>query len=678
MADDAAMTGALAAVWDAMGDPERAVLRQTWPGPLALPLLPALDRVQPEQSRRLRQSHQFLAGLLRVPIVAVAGLINAGKSSLVASFLSAEGRARVLRGVARQAGTHRFCLWAPAAWSADAGFAGAIEGLLAEVFAEPVERLSLEVEEAHEQQRRRRLLQRPLLAFDPALEEHGLVLLDCPDIQRIEEADETGAGLRRRALQGAGRICSAVIVVLPRNQLEIEPVEEVLRSLPDAQRILAVNFAGRETAAEILAEARLVLADPAARFQVAYDFNHHGYEDYTPVWDPNRRLATDRLETEGVPCFFEIHPEPGRNQPGVVEGERSLLALARQLTPDRLLQQRQRELLREFVRDAHEGLELLTRTTAQIEERTVTAARLLRAELVPLLDTEGGLRLKLDTELVGELAESLIRTAPWDVRPFLWTSQRARHLMRGLRKGLAGAGALLQGLSRQVRAGVERLGPQMQEGRVGETVVADRLRLWSSACGAHRDREFWLPSARTLLHRFRDQERSRLTPAEWDELTAGLWSALPKWKARAAVAGTLVATLAAVALLAIDGGASLLTLTGVKAFGGATLTVTTKELLGAIGFGVLVQGEAARRLQRRLETLLARQQLANLLAIGADVVGLPRVLLAGNGPDSLPEPTVPAEPDPGAFALSVLGLARFELDTASVRYLDRHLNRLLR
>ncbi|MCP5516715.1 MAG: hypothetical protein H7A45_05560 [Verrucomicrobiales bacterium] len=678
MANAASTPGALAGLWSLLEDADVPVLRQTWPGEAALPLVAALERTAPEAARRLRQSQAFLAGLLRVPVVAVAGLINAGKSSLVASFLSPAGRARVLRGVTRQAGTHRFCLWAPQAWENDTAFRAGLEQLLREVFAQPVEALAADPSEAHDQQRARRLLQRPLLAFDAALDRHGLALLDCPDIQRREAEDDPGRGLRRQALQGAGRICSAVLVVLPRSQLEIEPVEEVLASLPNAMRVLAVNFAGREDAAAILAEARLAVADPTARFHVAYDFNHHGYEERTPAWDPNRTVPVEALDERGLPCFFEPAERAEDNRPEAVAPERSLLALGSRFTPEMLLQQRQRELLREFVDGVREGIQTLSRQAAERQQQTRTAARALRGELFPLLETEGGLRIKLDTELVGELAESLIRTAPWDVRPFLWTSQRARGLVRSLGRGLSGAGSLMKHLSRPVRESVERVGPQIQDGLVGEEAVADRLRLWSAACGAHRERDFWRPAARTLLQRFRDQERSRLTQEEWDEMTTGLWRALPKWKARVAVAGTLVATLAAVGLLAFDGGASLLTIAGIKALGGATLTVTTKELLGAIGFGVLAQGEASRRLQRRMETLLSRQQLANLLALGFDVVGLPRALLAEVEDDRLPAATVAVETDAEAFAPTVLGLAGFAVQAEAVRRIERELNRLLR
>jgi hypothetical protein len=52
------------------------------------------------------------------PILAVVGMLNAGKSSLVATFLSgkSEGDQRVLIGSGNTEGTHRFVLWLPESW----------------------------------------------------------------------------------------------------------------------------------------------------------------------------------------------------------------------------------------------------------------------------------------------------------------------------------------------------------------------------------------------------------------------------------------------------------------------------------------------------------------------------------------------------------------------------------
>src|SRR6186997_75262 len=54
------------------------------------------------------------------PIIAVLGELNAGKSSVVATFLGPEGRRRLPRGEEDAAGTHRFVYWVPQRWLDDA------------------------------------------------------------------------------------------------------------------------------------------------------------------------------------------------------------------------------------------------------------------------------------------------------------------------------------------------------------------------------------------------------------------------------------------------------------------------------------------------------------------------------------------------------------------------------
>ena len=105
-----------------------------------------------EAAERGRELQQSLTGLLsqlrrfdsisRCPILAITGLLNAGKSSLLATYLSPANRARVLRGVGHQAGTHRFVLWLPKVWWNDAELLGVLTSFIAELFGHPPERLA--------------------------------------------------------------------------------------------------------------------------------------------------------------------------------------------------------------------------------------------------------------------------------------------------------------------------------------------------------------------------------------------------------------------------------------------------------------------------------------------------------------------------------------------------------
>src|SRR5687768_12843828 len=79
----------------------------------------ALDRfVDLERRKQWDAAIGVAAASLEIdcPIVAVLGELNAGKSSVVATFLGPEGRRRLPRGEEDAAGTHRFVYWVPQRW----------------------------------------------------------------------------------------------------------------------------------------------------------------------------------------------------------------------------------------------------------------------------------------------------------------------------------------------------------------------------------------------------------------------------------------------------------------------------------------------------------------------------------------------------------------------------------
>src|SRR4051812_12570612 len=109
------------------------ILDRSWPAPRKQSAFDSFSERRPEEAQSLRERYEFVHGFLIVPLVAIAGLINSGKSSLVASFLSDTGRRRVLRGMHSREGTQRFTLWAPAAWEQDAGFRTRLDEMLTRV-----------------------------------------------------------------------------------------------------------------------------------------------------------------------------------------------------------------------------------------------------------------------------------------------------------------------------------------------------------------------------------------------------------------------------------------------------------------------------------------------------------------------------------------------------------------
>jgi len=104
-------------------DDRRAALQRVFPDPGRESFVHALRRLDPQAAEQLLASGRRLhtaEQLVDWPTVAVAGMLNSGKTSLVATFLSPPGRARTLRGNSNDQGTHRFVLWLPKAWQSDA------------------------------------------------------------------------------------------------------------------------------------------------------------------------------------------------------------------------------------------------------------------------------------------------------------------------------------------------------------------------------------------------------------------------------------------------------------------------------------------------------------------------------------------------------------------------------
>ncbi|MEL7266632.1 MAG: hypothetical protein AAFP69_17745, partial [Planctomycetota bacterium] len=113
--------------WDSVrslleDDGPRGMLRQLFPGQSPQSFLAALRQMDSSAAGAIELAgHQLQMSsvLAQYPTLAVAGMLNSGKTSLVATFLSENGRDRTLRGVGDAEGTHRFVLWLPQAWRAD-------------------------------------------------------------------------------------------------------------------------------------------------------------------------------------------------------------------------------------------------------------------------------------------------------------------------------------------------------------------------------------------------------------------------------------------------------------------------------------------------------------------------------------------------------------------------------
>ncbi len=634
------------------------LIDQTWPAADAIPAEEALHRWVPEIHEQLATKHALIHRFGVIPIVAVVGLLNSGKSSLTASFLSQSNRTRVLRGLGRQEGSQRFTLWIPHVWKEDAAFFEKLLNLLAQVFETEPELLADDPETAREQQNAVDRLACPLIATDPLLTKHKLGILDCPDIQRASGNAEDDKP-RLEMVKRSASICAAAFVVYARNQIEICTLQTILDAMPDARRIHVVNLIKDESASQIRREARTVLNlrshDPVYG---AYDFLSASYTDHTPMWDANRSRSPEERLAASEPCFFELREEESENTPpSKIAEDRSMAALAQRLTPQAVKSRRMKELLQEFYQDLQSGLDQLERELDKKSGALAKASHRLRDECQELLTKDGHVQIKMSPEIIHGMEQSLGRTASfyykWLLLPPRKFFQAASRLIEKGRQFSPLPGKDL----RKKKAELEAKWQVQTDGKIARGTVTPMdvqrmLSLWSGATGDYQDPESWQEEAEAILQRFLTEDKTNLTETEWDALTAPLWEQLPK-RARMKLVTSACLMLGGLLLAFVDGGISLISLQAMDLLGG----------LGVVAsLGVNLQG--AKEFERVLEEKLGHQQVANFHAIVCDIVGVPRGIEPKN---AFPNPTVPPKRQQPSYGVNDRGWSVHAINRESMR-----------
>lgn len=656
----------------------------------------------------------LLAEAPACPILAVAGFLNAGKTSLIAGFLSPQGRRRLLIGSSNQAGTHRFVLWLPEAWRRqDQLWAFALQHLTT-VFGAPPEELSEDPEVAFQQYRGESLqaqlpphitspLEVPLIASDPGLDRAGLGLMDCPDIQTGELPGALGdrdAALahggafpgdgpgtsevrrqsamveaRRQALARGLKLASAMVVVSSANSIQDENLQLILREASEARpglkMVLAINRVPRRyTTGEIADEiAQGYRALAPWRVYLAYHFDG-------PL-HPDRRVAIDD-GPRSLPYFFRIDRRPSPQPPDLVAADDRLLELAGQLDGD--------ELRRETLAAAARVLAHTCRATAQAchARGQAAQARLARVHqsvaeacLSFSRRSDAGveseeIRLQVSREIVAQLAESLERTAPWWAWPgrrMLRWSEQLRHTAAHATRWISVPTWLSQraaSVSQWIREGWQR----GEGGRVVSTAgFAQAVQEHDARGDLHEMAQqptAWRQRLQAAIDRFQEESRTRLPDALIDQVTTDVWHRMP-WRQRLVTglvpAGIIFAPLVAVVMVPMD-------------FGGTSVLVfaSFKELLwaGVASLGVAMLHQDT--MPSVAEAEAAWQQVSDLYAITCDALGLPRPaaeamprLRLGRSHKPLLPSLLPVQPtSPSAIALPVQASPSFNASLESI------------
>lgn len=616
-------------------DDRRAATERIAPTEGRESFLSALRRIDSERASTLlasgRQLHTAVQ-LVDRPTVAVAGMLNSGKTSLVATFLSPHGRARTLRGTNNSQGTHRFVLWLPSAWKSDVELWGLLMGRIGDALGHPPEMLSEDVQEAHTQYNNREggvdSLAVPLIATDPALDRAGIGLLDCPDIVSDEAFGLGSPEQRRRLLGRAATLCSAFLVVSSAESSRDSTLSDLLKVasdlMPGVPRLLAVNKVRPNQAPDEVCETfdSLARGHGIDTIYAAYDFEVPASRPFIPTNQLDLVTTSDDAEHQ-LPVFFSVSDSPDKNPPASIEDDRMMAALPTKL--DRgLLFERFRLALENGLRAAvwddgflriEEDADDSSRATADAQDCLLNAS----LEFFAHRDIGGDvteLRLHQSERIVRQLAEAFAATAPWYAR---WGVR----LNASIQRVFGGVGGFIRQLT--PTAAAEKAATEIKEkfrkGEYGGLLTPGRLLKSVQRYDGVRQLPHWADDDRweevceSVILRFERDNFTSLDPRRLDDELTQMWRNVPMRKKIAAgltPLATLFATFGAALMTPVDMGTS------------ALFAVTLSEFCAAAGLTTLSLYWAGGKSTANVGQQAARQQLADFHAVVCDSFGVAR------------------------------------------------------
>lgn len=622
-------------------DDRRAATAIMFPNESRESFLNAARRLDADVSEQVVSSGRQLhtaAQLVDWPTVAVAGMLNAGKTSLVATFLSEAGQARTLRGANNDQGTHRFVLWLPSGWRENTELWELLMDRIADAVGSPPEMLAEDPGAAHDQYNNRGgdevSLAIPLVGTDPNLDSAGIGLLDCPDIVS-DEAFGLGSPEERRALLGrAATLCSAFLVVSSAESSRDGTLGDLLRIaadlMPGVPRMLAVNkIRARQTPDQVLDTfGPLARSHGIETIYAAYDFDVPSSRPFIPAPDEVVARALEP-DSDPLPVFFSIAEDTDDNPPAAIPDDRLLKALPSRL--DRgLLFEKFRVALQEGVRSSiwESAFPLISNDADAAIETTKKAQHcLLEAAMEFFAHREAGevkeLRLHQSERIVRQLSESFAVTAPWYAR---WGVR----LNAKVRQVFGGAGDFIRQLTpsaiAQRTAG--EIKDKFRRGEYGGLMTPERLtqaidrhggnlslKHWSEV-SIEEDLSRWHEAAEAAILRFERDDFTSLDPRRLDEAVRQMWSEVPTHKKLAAgltPLAALLATFGGVLMIPVDFGATHF-----------IASASIPELFAAAGLTTLSTLWAGGQNTRNVGQQAARQQLADFHAVLCDVYGVHR------------------------------------------------------
>lgn len=617
-------------------DDQRAAVNRLYPDPRPESFLSSLRRVEPKLASEVMSAGRLVhngAKIAEYPTLAVAGMLNSGKTSLVASLLSPEGRKRTLRGIANRQGTHRFVLWLPEKWREEDELWNLLLEDFGDAIGHPPELLADSAEEAHQQYNNRdggaASLGIPLVATDQALDKIGIGLLDCPDIVS-DEVFGVGSPEQRRMLLGrASPFCSAFLVVSTPSMARDRSLGEILQTISDLMpgipRYLAVNkIRAAQTAEDVLES----FEPQASKFGVdrvygAYDFEIPSCENYIPksAQDGDREILIENSAEDPQPIFFSLRSDSDQNPPAAISSERLLTHLPTELdrpaSSDQFLSGRQ-AALRRAIWDV--GLVAINDDAEKSNQKTARAQRTLLDTTLGLFTKQNAagkiteVRMHQSERIVKQLATAFCDAAPWyarwGVRINTFIQLRTKAASDLLKQYAPTKLAETYAESIKEKFKTKKVGLLVDPSDLDESLrrfgAPLTLPHWFGQTNDPLDANDWKEANTDVLRIFDENDRVQFDSEQLNQVAEEMWRHIPRHKKLAfglTPLAALLATFGSILMLPFDFGTSVLA------------NASIVELLAAAGLTAFSAYWAGGKSAQTLSNQAAVEQMSMFYAI---------------------------------------------------------------
>lgn len=559
-------------------------------------------------------------------LVAVTGLKNAGKSSLVRSFISPQGRKRLPIGLARNAATRRYVFWFPETLRPQVK-SDPFRQMLKDVFGSLPEELDANPEKAAAQYRGdhdAQGMRLPLIAFDSGLDQWRVGLLDCPDIETGDGLNDPLLQQTREMLQKVAHLCSAYIIVAQYEYVEVNDLwhiaNVVSRMANGSEVFLAINKCPPKSFNDIYDDVRDVatsntfnLAQQEFKLHFAYDFTKRGCERFPVRLDGDAPLPAGAAVGDEEPDEFEdllptfVSWESGAPMPpSPLSSERLLVTATRKLSPDKLQVHYRQQLGRRINQLVCDAVQLAsTAIKGQDEKVQMCTVEIVQA-LLEVVTPQGGAPAPLvNHSLVREYTAIIIDEAPHGLRQLLQ------------------AQLVIVNMAEQIRRKLQIIPPERIRNwlkghsyvRISASLLADKI--WKTPACFNliriRSQDALESAVEQTFERFRDEfvsDVSAIRPCVrkyYDEMSWGRYA----W-ACGKIVGALMVMLGLAMLIPLDGGATTV------AYG-----VGVIELLAAAGILVAINDGKQPGILVDLQKRIVEAQVGYLAGVIARKCGLP-------------------------------------------------------